>query len=144
EVLNERELSARVEVLLEQYTTIMGIEARAMVDMLRTLVMPAALRSQHELAQTVAATKSAGVECPDTATQLQWLVAATAELNSSIEQLEQVERHSAGDLREEARHVQKQVVPAIERARKASDALEHVVPDDLWPLPRYSEMLFIR
>jgi glutamine synthetase len=143
-VLNNRELKARIDVSFEKYNTILRIEARTLIDMLRTQVLPAALRYQSELAEAVAATQSAGVDCPDTEAHLRSLVAMVSELRQSIETTaaaiakhpEEAERH--------ARHVRDKLIPAMDRARAASDALENEIPDDLWPLPTYAEMLFVR
>jgi glutamine synthetase len=49
-----------------------------------------------------------------------------------------------GDLLGEARYVQTTVLPAMEAVRDVADQLEKIVPDDLWPLPKYSEILFIK
>jgi glutamine synthetase len=49
-----------------------------------------------------------------------------------------------GDLLGEAKYVQETVLPAMNDAREVADRLERIVPDDLWPLPKYSEILFIK
>ena len=61
-VLSERELEARIEVLYEQYNTVMQIEAATLLSMLRTEVLPATLRYQTELARAVSATRDAGID----------------------------------------------------------------------------------
>ncbi len=47
-------------------------------------------------------------------------------------------------VRDDVLHIRKEVVPAMERVRTASDQLEQITPDDLWALPTYAEMLFVR
>ena len=49
-----------------------------------------------------------------------------------------------GDILEEAKYVQTTVLPAMQAVRDVADKLERIVPDDLWPLPKYSEILFIK
>ena len=49
-----------------------------------------------------------------------------------------------GDALDDARYVQESVVPAMGGVRAIADRLERIVPDDLWPLPKYSEILFIK
>ena len=143
-VLNNRELSARVDVLLETYVKTMAIEARMLMTMLRQQVLPAALRYQTELAETVAASQSAGVECPDTVEQLEQAVKMITELRESIAPVQEAEAHHDGNHEAHAMFIHEELVPSMERARAASDALEAVIPDDLWTLPTYSEMLFMR
>ena len=145
-VLNERELRARVDVLWEQYNTILGIEARTMVSLLRTRVLPAALRSQTEVAQAVSAAQKAGVDFEDAWGQLQRLVQGVDELRAATEALAEIEAEveTHDDPERRALHCRDSLVPAMERARAASDALEQVIPDDVWMLPTYAEMLFQR
>ena len=143
-VLNNRELKARIDVSFEKYNTILRIEARTLVDMLRTQVLPAALRFQTELAEAVASTRAAGIDCPDTETQLRSRVELIGELRRSIEAVEKAVRKHPEETERHAWHVRDKLVPAMERARAATDALENEIPDDLWPLPTYAEMLFVR
>jgi glutamine synthetase len=142
-VLNEVELAARVDVLYENYTTIIEIEARTLLTMLKTQVIPSALRFQAEVAETVAATHTAGEKCPDTEKQLREL-AMISELRAAVAEVEKGLAHAAADAGKHALHVRKSLVPGMARARAASDALEQIMPDDLWPLPTYAEMLFQR
>ncbi len=143
-VLNKRELKARVDVQIEKYNTIQRIEARTLISMLRTHVLPAALRAQTELAETVASTQSAGIDCPDTEKQLGEFVEMVSELRLALDGVEKAETTRASDRDRHARQVRDVLIPAMERARRASDALEQVVPDDVWPFPTYAEMLFVR
>ncbi len=145
-VLNERELRARVDVLWEQYNTIQGIEARTIVSMLRTKVLPAALRYQTEVAQAVAAAQAAGADFEDTWGQLQDLVRAVDELRAATTAVARAEEAIAeiDDAERRGLHCRDELIPAMNRARDASDDLEAVVPDDLWKLPTYAEMLFQR
>src|SRR5690606_15290946 len=131
------------DVLLEAYIKTLAIEARTLVSMLRQHVMPAAVRYQAELAETVSATQAAGLSCPDTLEQLQCVIAMISDLRSAIEEVETAEQHHVpGDVEKHAKHYQQKLVPAMDRARAVSDALEAVIPDDLWTLPSYAEMLF--
>ena len=143
-VLNNRELRARVDVLFEKYNTLHQIEARTLLSMLRTLVLPAALRAQTELAEAVTATHAAGMDCPETEKDLKTLIDLIRELRTAMTDVEQAHARHPRDAEKHARHVRDRLTHAIEQARAASDALEQVVPDDLWPLPTYAEMLFER
>lgn len=143
-VLNRRELAARVDVYLEKYTTEIAIEARTLVSMLRREVLPAAIRYQTELAGAVGATEAAGVRCAESRAQLEHLLELINDLRSAIQAVESTLAHEAVDLERRARHVRDRVLPAMDAARAVSDTLEQLIPGDLWPLPRYSEMLFIK
>jgi len=144
DVLSNRELKARVDVLVEKYNTIHEIEARTLLNMLRTQVLPAALRYQAEIAETVASTQATGIDCPGTEADLRALIVQVDELREAVAETDRhLTKHPASAERH-AQHVRDKLLPAMERARAASDALEQVVPDDLWPLPTYAEMLFIR
>jgi glutamine synthetase len=143
-VLNERELAARVDVLFEQYITVWQIETRTLIMMLRTLIMPAAVRYQAELAQAVSATKAAGHRAVALEAQLDDVVKRVEELARAVHVLEEAQGLEFEDLEAEARHVNDHIMPAMAHARAVSDGLERLLPDDLWPLPTYTEMLFTR
>lgn len=143
-VLNKRELGARTEVMFETYNTVIGIEARTLISMLRREVLPGALRYQAEVAGTVAATEAAGISADASKAQLELLIELIEKLLGAVQEVEQAERHESGDGAKHAAHVRDKLLPAMLQARQASDALEQIVPDDLWPLPRYSELLFVK
>jgi glutamine synthetase len=135
-VLSQRELESRYEVSLEQYVTKINIESETAFSIARTMVLPAAARYLAEL----------------NAAQLGELASETEELTSSlvdaIKSLETVnleESHpESDDILEEAAYMHDTVIPAMGDVRTVADKLEKVVADDLWPLPKYSEMLFIK
>ncbi len=145
-VLSERELKARVEVLWEQYETILCIEARTLASILRRSALPAALRYQTELAQAVAATQSAGADFEDAWGQLQETVRRVDELRAATAAVarEEQEAHHIQDPERRSLHCRDRVLPAMVRARAASDSLEQNIPADLWTLPTYAQMLFQR
>ncbi len=145
-VLNERELRARVDVLWEQYNTTVEIEARTLVTILRTRVLPVALRYQTEVAHAVAAAQAAGVDFEDTWGQLQDHVRLVDDLRAgaTLVAREEQQAESYPDSERRGLHCRDKLIPAMQRAREVADLLEAVVPEDLWPLPTYSEMLFQR
>jgi glutamine synthetase len=141
-VLNERELASRYEVYLEHYHLSVAVEARSTLEVARTIVMPAALRYQGELAASGAALAALGYEF-DT-TLLDEVLAGTSSLGTAIADLDAALAHD-GDLGtlEEAAYARDALLPSMDAVRAAADRLESVVADDLWPLPTYQEMLFI-
>jgi len=140
-ILNERELAARADVLTERYIAILSIEARTLLSMLRTLVLPAATRFQTELADTVSTTQAAGFECASTVKELQKVITLVDQLRRAINAVETaVNKHPDTPIKH-AQHIRDRLAPAMAKARVASDALETITPADLWPLPTYAEML---
>ncbi len=143
-VLSERELGARVAVLWEQYNAILGIEARTLVLMVRKSVLPQALRYQVELARAVTSAQAAGVDFEDTWTQLQECVQMIEELRAGTAAVVQAESQQVTTSERRAMHIRDSLIPAMARTRAASDTLEAVIPEDLWTLPTYAQMLFQR
>jgi glutamine synthetase len=142
-VLSARELESRYEIYLEQYIKTCSTEARLTYEIAQTMVFPAAIRYQNELASTCANLKLVGYEF-DTDT-LDQVTALVKKLQDSCAELRDLISHPhASDKLKAAKHCRDDVLPAMLEVRRAVDALEGVVADDLWPLPTYQEMLFIK
>jgi glutamine synthetase len=138
DVLSERELHARFEVFVEQYTTTINIEGETAASIARTMLLPAAVQWAAVLGRSG---ESAGV------TRLK--SEATGLVDEFVETVFALEEANANhpegvDPLDAARYVQQTVIPAMAAVRQVADRLEKVVPDDLWPLPKYAEILFIK
>ena len=121
----------------------MTLEARTAIEMAKTIIFPAAIRYQGELAATCANLKAVGYSF-DTDT-LDTITALVKELQEGIAKLEKSLATHAGKTRlEHAAHLAHDVIPAMAAVRKTGDILEGMVADDLWPLATYQEMLFIK
>jgi glutamine synthetase len=133
DVLSKREVESRYEVLVEQYWINANIEAETTNSIARTMLLPAALRH-------LALVEASGVDA--VSYEVRPLVDG---LVAAIKELEQANVHPDGvegiELAEYARDKQ---LAAMNRVREVADQLEKVVADDLWPLPKYSEILFIK
>jgi glutamine synthetase len=141
-VFNDKEMHSRYEVGLEQYALTISVEAKLSLELGSTVILPAAMRYQTEVAQNVATLKAAGVE-PSTAL-LEEVSGPIAELANALVDLKKaLGDHSASSAFAEAEHARDDLLPAMEAVRVAADSLEAVVADDLWPLPTYQEMLYI-
>jgi len=141
-VFSHREMHSRHEIAYEQYAKSIELESRLTLEMANTVILPAALRYQTELATNVAALKAVGVEA-DTGTLTEVSSSITA-LRTGIATLRtQIANTGASTVEEEAEHAGKELLPAMSAVRAAADELESFVADDLWPLPTYQEMLFI-
>ncbi len=132
-VLSEAELKSRYEVYSEAYEEQVAIEARCAITMAKTSIAPVALEYQSELAETIKAVEAAGVSDVDaTRDLLKDVCAETGKLLGGIKALEAAE--AAGE--------PLTTLTAMASLREAADALEGLVPDSIWPLPSYTEMLF--
>jgi glutamine synthetase len=141
-VLSEAELRSREEIYLEMYAKTLKTEASLVVRMASTIIFPAAMRYQGELAATCANLKAIGKDF-----KMGTLEDVTAKLRSmqlAVTKLEKLMAHEAKSTHAEAKHLCDKVLPAMNEVRSYADALEAVVADDLWALPSYQEMLFIR
>ncbi len=144
-VLNARELKARHEIAFEQYNKTVNIEAQLMVLMASRSILPAAYRFQGELAQTVSAVKSAGASAKESRKALDEVTKLTDECRVRTVALQKLLEHEGnGDPVKHAKYFRDKVIPAMAALRDAGDALESIVPQDLWPLPTYREMLFVK
>ncbi len=142
-VLSERELQSRLDIYLEQYCKTVKVEALLTLEMARTLIFPAVIRYQNELASTCANLKLVGYEFDtDTLDKITDLVKGLQESLAGLEKA--LSHHDADSLEAEARHFCEEVLPAMLEVRKYADEMEGWVADDLWPLPTYQEMLFIK
>jgi glutamine synthetase len=144
-VLNERELGARHEVVLEQYNKTINIEAQLMVLMANRYILPAAYRYQTQVGQSVAAVKAAGSTAKEAKRGLDKLVGYTEQFKVKVDRLQTLLEHEGnGDAEKHAKYFRDKVVPAMVALREIGDNLECIVPHDIWPLPTYREMLFVR
>jgi glutamine synthetase len=136
-VLSERELAARVDIAWERYVKVGNIEASAALDIARTMILPAAVRYLGQLYAVGPASRAVETLCARVGDLTDRLSAAIDDLAHA-----QHEAHDAGSVKEEAEAFVNHVIPAQNELRTVADELETVVADDLWPLPKYRELLF--
>jgi glutamine synthetase len=144
-VLNERELHARYEVMVETYNKTVNVEGQLMVLMANRYILPAALDYQKQVAESVAAVKAAGARSIEGKKTLDGLVALIDDFRRRTDKLAHALEHEGdGSAEKHAKHFRDAVVPAMAALREAGDALEVVLPHERWPLATYREMLFIK
>jgi glutamine synthetase len=134
-VLSKRELESRFEVWAEQYAIRANIEAETTAHMGRTMIVPAALRY-------LALLDGAGES--DTTKRVKPML---NELSAALDGLDKANLYPDGvedDVLKLATYARDNQIAAMSDVREAADKLEGFVADDLWPLPKYSEMLFIK
>ena len=132
DVLSKRELEARYEVWVEQYATIANTEAETGQNIAKTMILPSAV-------SYLALLDDADVdEIEDEVRGL------TKDLVAAIRKLEAANQPVELEGMELAAYARDNQIAALGEVREVADKLEGVVPDDLWPLPKYSEILFVR
>ena len=143
-VLSKREVVSRYEVYAEQYIASVNVESNLVVEMVRTIIFPAAVRYQSELAESLANLKSVGIE-PDhkTIETVTTLIASLQDATADLVALKEKE-DSFSNVEKHCDFVRDEILPKMVEVRSYVDELEGYVADDLWPLPTYQEMLFIK
>ena len=131
-VLSERELEARFEVSVENYSTKVNIEAETAASIARTMLLPAAVRHLNELL----ASGRKGL--------IDEFAPLVGDFHKAIVVLEQANGDPGLEGLELALYLRDTVILAMTAVREVADKLERLVADDLWPLPKYSEVLFIK
>jgi glutamine synthetase len=132
-VLSQRELESRYEVMLEQYVINANIEAETTADIGRTMILPAALRYLELIDEA---------EIEPLARPIKALV---GELVVALDELDHANSYPAGvEGMKLAEHARDKQIAGMENVREVVDKLEKQVADELWPLPKYSEILFIK
>ena len=144
-VFTEAELKSRVEIMLENYSKSVLIEANTMLEMSRRMILPAIECYENKLAGSVAAKKAvASVACSyesDVITKLSDLAdkvyAGANDLEKAV-----VAVSGEGDIIKESCDIKDTVIPAMNEIRKAADEAETYVSKECWPLPSYGDLLF--
>jgi glutamine synthetase len=131
-VLSERELESRFEVAVENYSTKVNIEAETAASIARTMLLPAAIRHLNILL----ASGREGL--------IDEFAPLVADFHQAIVALEKTNEDPELEGLELAVYFRDTVIPAMTAVREVADRLERLVADDLWPLPKYSEILFIK
>jgi glutamine synthetase len=143
-ILNERELHARYEIMVETYNKTVNVEGQLMVLMANRYILPAAFEYQKDVALSVAAVKSAGGRSVEGKKTLDALTKLTDEFKRRADKLAKALDHESGSAEKHAKHFRDVVVPAMAALRETGDQLEVMLPHEAWPLATYREMLFIK
>ena len=128
----------------ETYNKVVNVEAQLTVLMANRYVLPAALEYAKQVGQSVAAVKAGGGKSVEGKKLLDKVVKLTDEFCEADGQARSVARPPAPSAEKHAKHFRDVVIPGMQALRATSDALEAVIPHELWPLATYREMLFIK
>ncbi len=147
-VLSEEELASRSRIYIENYIKTITIEAALMSNLGRTVILPAGFGYQQRTVEAVSSAKEfLGNALFSEQVDFVGRVSQTVtRLCAALDVLDRI-RHEADGLEEDlmarAEFCRNTVLPAMDEVRSAADALELIVDDALWPLPKYREMLFL-
>ncbi len=142
-VLSPVELESRYEVYAEQYILSIEVEAKLVIDMAKTSIYPAAVRYLSELAMTSSSMAEMSIEMDNStaktvADEANGMMAAAAKLGAAMD------KEGFASAEEHMQFCAKEIRSLMDEVRSHADALEAEVADELWPLPKYHEMLFIK
>lgn len=146
-ILTEQELHSRYHVMIEGYVKKLMIEVSTLGMLVDTYVIPAAMKEQFQLAQSIKETQETSRDA-DVGAQIKRLNTLSATISTTIEKRKQLADMTAkiNGLSEEAEKAHKLSLDASDlmvEVRKCCDQLEDMVSDEFWPMPKYREMLFI-
>jgi glutamine synthetase len=115
-----------------------------MVSVARGHILPAALEHQRRTAEAAASTKAAGVDAGETVRALRGFVDLVDEFRRRIADVERLAGHHEPDPAKHAAQLARELKPAMARLRESGDAIESQVAADLWPMPTYRDLLFLK
>ena len=144
-VLSEKEIKARMEVLLENYAKTINIEALTMIDMAKKKYIPTCIAYTKELCDAVAVKKSLEI-CPCVEKELAEKISGlTKDAYTATNKLEEVVAAAAAKdscVLDMAKSYREDVIPVMDALRSAVDSLEVILPSCKWPVPAYSDIIF--
>jgi glutamine synthetase len=143
-VLNKEETESREHIYVEKYNKQVMIEAETAALMARTLVLPAAIRQQTEIATAVGASEAADIDVSSLHDELEEFNDLISTLRARIGKLEKANDVEVADEHKKSVHIRDNVLTAMLSLREVVDELETRISHDLWPLPSYRDMLSIR
>ena len=143
-VLSKKELHSRYDIYVEHYAKQINIEALIAIDMAKKQLLPAAIEYATFLADSISSFKTVSVPFPVQQDILKKLGSLLASSYKSLEKLETAVAKTQGitDTVKRAENYRDKVVTAMQALRTDIDALEMIVPSDMWPVPTYTELLF--
>ena len=142
-VLSPVELESRFEVYAEQYVLSIELEAKLVIDMAKTLIYPAAIGYLSELSITGSSMAEMGVEL-DNSIAIKVASESNAMMVSVGKLSDAVAKDDFGSIEEHMQFCANDIRSLMDEVRVHADSLESEVADELWPLPKYQEMLFIK
>ena len=141
-IYTEAEINARAEIHIENYRTVVSIEARTMVNMIRHQILPAVSSYAGSLCQRAAAMEPLGVSCRYETATAREIGQYADKLMDQCGRLEKDLTKIPADAHEAMQFCHETLVPAMAKARESADKLEELTDSTFWPFPVYSDLLF--
>ena len=146
-VFSNRELKAHYNTMMENYISRLTIESTKLVHLCYEFVLPAAVYQQNILAENIAALKKAGLRATSLKAQmdiLKKLNTAFNKIHTAVQKLEKVKSAKYSTEEKHAEVCESKIKPIMEDIREQAELIEFYVDDNIWPLPKYRELLFLR
>ncbi|MBQ5331767.1 MAG: glutamine synthetase III, partial [Oscillospiraceae bacterium] len=143
-VYTKTELESRTEIILENYSKIINIEALTMLDMAKKQILPAGMEFAKKLSDSVNSKKSAGVSSDLEKKLADKVSALNAGISDAIDELDTklIGAGDAGDAEATAKYYRNTVFAAMQSLRAVADELETITPESIWPFPTYGDLMF--
>lgn len=143
-VYTRTELESRTEIILENYSKVINIEALTMLDMAKKQILPAGLEFAKELCDSINSKKSAGVSADLEKKMADKVSALNAGISDAIDELDSklIGAGDAGDAEATAKYYRNSVFSAMQSLRAVADELETITPEYIWPFPTYGDLMF--
>ena len=138
-------MHARYEVFLENYNKTINVEGNLMVLMANRYILPTAFEYQKQIGQSVAAVRAAGGSSVQGKKLLGTYTKLVDRFKAQTDALAGALAHAGnGSAEKHAKYMRDKVVPAMAKLREIGDQIEELTPHEIWPLPTYREMLFVK
>ena len=141
-IYTKEEIEARAEIHIENYSTVICIEARTMTDMIRRQILPAVSVFAGDLCSRAGTKKDLGACCQYEVSTACQIGSLTDALMAASDKLETDLSAIPADAAEAMRYSHDVLIPDMDTARRAADQLETLTSSDRWPFPTYSDLLF--
>jgi glutamine synthetase len=144
EIFSSFELKSIYHVLVEKYSKELLIESKILLDMMQQQVIPSTFRYRRDLASGIQAIKQQlpGITVPEERT-LKRLSELALNVDSTIQKLQECINHVCEIEDHEKQAIEsKKLLPFMDSIRSITDEMESLTPDDMWPLPKYTDIFF--
>ena len=141
-IYTKEEINARAEIHIENYSTVISIEANTMVDMIRHDILPAVSGYATDLCERAASKDALGVACKYETSTAKEIAKLTDTLMADCDKLEKDMAKMPADPKKAMVYCHDTIIADMTKAREAADKLETMTASDYWPFPVYSDLLF--
>ncbi len=144
DIFTKNELESRKEIIYETYEKTINIEALTMIDMAAKQIIPACMKYERDLANTIIAVKQAGATFSAETEKLQKIADKIDEAQNALDTLRDMEAkiNTISGEKAKAFYYKDEIKPAMAALRKPCDELEQIVDKKSWPFPTYEDLMF--